>query len=326
MSVFFSVQCTNKDAMDTGLPPLAFGDELPPFDDIEIADLLQELYPVENSNEPPTIDEPLPMPEADIIPMVPLPMTVPPPEVAPPPPQAFDPPAETFTCDYPGCNKTFNLRRSLTDHMRRTHGDKIYKCPQPQCAQTFTRPDNLRTHVEFTHEKDFEEKCPVCPEKFREPWNVKRHMKSHRSKLGATLISAITMRYHCNLCGRDSISQKDITAHLESHSVTDPKVVERLTRLYKQPASAPAATVEPPPAPEPIDVVKRLTDFDRTYKLIVRWLQHLTRGRTVVLLQYAAAVNQALANLRTYYNQELVFYNHFLTVPPPRVVTMHFIG
>ncbi|KAK3944140.1 hypothetical protein QBC46DRAFT_404734 [Diplogelasinospora grovesii] len=108
---------------------------------------------------------------------------------APPPPQAElqkqpregKPYRKRYTCDIPGCSKSFFQKTHLEIHRRAHTGDKPYTCKLPGCGQRFSQLGNLKllkTHERrHTGEKPYH--CDQCGKRFAQRGNVRAHLKTH---------------------------------------------------------------------------------------------------------------------------------------------------
>ncbi|BGP33015.1 hypothetical protein JCM10296v2_004804 [Rhodotorula toruloides] len=62
-----------------------------------------------------------------------------------------------YTCDFPGCDKSFGRPSARDTHMRSHSGVKPFMCPIPSCGRTFSVFSNLKRHmivhptVDFRH-------------------------------------------------------------------------------------------------------------------------------------------------------------------------------
>jgi len=58
-----------------------------------------------------------------------------------------------FTCDFPGCTKSFTRSENLSRHKLNHQPKKIYRCSKEGCRKTFVRYDLLKRH-ENSHRDD----------------------------------------------------------------------------------------------------------------------------------------------------------------------------
>lgn len=83
-----------------------------------------------------------------------------------------------FTCDFPGCDKTFKRAESLANHARRHRNDRTHFCDQ--CGKGFYSSKDLKEHVRtHTGEKPFS--CDICGYKCALAGNLKKHLKTHKA-------------------------------------------------------------------------------------------------------------------------------------------------
>jgi len=54
-----------------------------------------------------------------------------------------------FPCTQPGCDKTFALSNSLTNHIQVGHGERIHKCTVGGCDWEFKYKSCLNRHIKI---------------------------------------------------------------------------------------------------------------------------------------------------------------------------------
>ena len=75
------------------------------------------------------------------------------------------------------CEKKFESRKCLNQHINEIHEKKQYSCEQ--CEKTFGKQSNLRRHMVTTHQDIGDLKCSACQKVFRRKDNMIRHMVAY---------------------------------------------------------------------------------------------------------------------------------------------------
>ena len=76
------------------------------------------------------------------------------------------------------CDKYFNLKEKLAEHIRRIHNNKKklkLKCEIDNCDKYYTTSHNFKEHMAKSHGKFQEFKCDLCTRSFSASLNLKRH-------------------------------------------------------------------------------------------------------------------------------------------------------
>ncbi|KAG1686615.1 hypothetical protein DVH05_006411 [Phytophthora capsici] len=83
-------------------------------------------------------------------------------------------------CTEPGCNRHFNRRYTLIEHMKTHTGEKPHVCPVRTCAKRFSTSGNLSRHKRL-HGYIEPLQCPVdgCLSSFPSNNKLEKHMKFH---------------------------------------------------------------------------------------------------------------------------------------------------
>uniref|UniRef100_A0A8C9V4Q0 PR domain containing 14 n=1 Tax=Scleropages formosus TaxID=113540 RepID=A0A8C9V4Q0_SCLFO len=94
-----------------------------------------------------------------------------------------------YKCVY--CNKAFTASSILRTHIRQHSGEKPFKCKH--CGKAFASHAAHDSHVRRTHARDASHSCDICGSAFREPQELRLHIKSHkgteRALLGSSSVS-----------------------------------------------------------------------------------------------------------------------------------------
>lgn len=125
----------------------------------------------------------------------------------------------------PECDKTYTIRNSLYDHMRRQHsGSERISCEI--CSATFNRKSSLRQHAKV-HMGDKRAKfpCSVCQKFCSTKGNLKIHMRIHTGE-----------RPHvCEVCGKSFIDPTYLRIHSRLHTGERPYSCQYCERTFLDP-------------------------------------------------------------------------------------------
>merc|ERR1712126_262741 len=92
-----------------------------------------------------------------------------------------------YPCEYSGCDKVFNRRKNMKDHMV-IHTEKPLQCEL--CAKRFHTKHNLNRHIRLKHQiKTWPCKLEDCDEVFKLSIERRNHMRRHKL-------------YQCHLCAK----------------------------------------------------------------------------------------------------------------------------
>ncbi|KAJ8611456.1 hypothetical protein MRB53_037975 [Persea americana] len=101
-------------------------------------------------------------------------------------------PRKRYTCEQPGCGKSFYQKTHLEIHNRAHTGVKPFLCKEPSCGQRFSQLGNLKTH-ERRHTGERPYHCDTCGKTFAQHGNVRAHKIVH------TQVKPFTCKLdHCN--------------------------------------------------------------------------------------------------------------------------------
>ncbi|XP_039435396.1 transcription factor grauzone-like [Culex pipiens pallens] len=106
------------------------------------------------------------------------------------------------------CNKTYNSKEYLANHMVKKHNDSRQDLPFrcDQCNQAFRKENQLVSHKKF-HEKV---QCSICDKEFANKFTVKVHM--------ANMHSDVDRRMICDTCGQEFLNKLCFERHVKEHA------------------------------------------------------------------------------------------------------------
>ncbi|XP_070504057.1 zinc finger protein 501-like isoform X3 [Chironomus tepperi] len=106
----------------------------------------------------------------------------------------------------PLCQKIFNRKTSLLNHIRNHSADKKYVCPY--CQKGFSQQANLRNH-ERIHTNDRPYTCADCGKAFTQITNLNNHRRLHTGERPFVCIEPN--------CGRSFAQVTNLNNHMKTH-------------------------------------------------------------------------------------------------------------
>ena len=104
-----------------------------------------------------------------------------------------------FSCDAPGCEKTFTSKKSLVEHNRTHTGERPYECSI--CFATFSQLSSMQKHKKGIHDQSQPYLCDQCGRAFSQISNLIRHKRIHSGE----------KPYECKECGKKFISGSNLS-------------------------------------------------------------------------------------------------------------------
>ena len=112
------------------------------------------------------------------------------------------------------CGKEFKLQRYLDNHIKDNHQSQSFTCSV--CPSKFNQKKNLKRHEETVHSKHPEDvvnftgekktfACLVCSEEFTRMDNLERHIREH---------TQLTQKLACEICGKNYSRKENLQEHI----------------------------------------------------------------------------------------------------------------
>lgn len=103
------------------------------------------------------------------------------------------------------CDKAFQRKSNLVDHLRLHANVKLFSCRF--CDAAFVQAGNLKSHLrKHTLEKPYE--CDYCGKCYTQSSALKTHVRSHTN----------TRNYICDVCKKGFTNSSDLTKHKVTHT------------------------------------------------------------------------------------------------------------
>ncbi|KIW83442.1 hypothetical protein Z517_02687 [Fonsecaea pedrosoi CBS 271.37] len=91
---------------------------------------------------------------------------------------------KTLKCPYDNCDKAFDRKVRLEEHIRSHTNERPFQCPHPPCTKAFFRDSHLKHHVKSQHSNIRDYKCTWegCDSSFTTGTRLRRHLETHEAK------------------------------------------------------------------------------------------------------------------------------------------------
>ncbi|KAJ9615495.1 hypothetical protein H2200_001570 [Cladophialophora chaetospira] len=87
-------------------------------------------------------------------------------------------------CTFEDCDRVFDRKARLEDHLRSHNKERNFKCPHSPCTKTFLRDSHLKHHVKNQHTQERDHKCEWdgCDASFTTGTRLRRHIATHEAR------------------------------------------------------------------------------------------------------------------------------------------------
>lgn len=117
-----------------------------------------------------------------------------------------------FTCNHPGCNKSFSTSAILKRHIKEHSGEKPFICNVEGCTKRFARKYDLKVHMRsHTGEKPYICTFPGCERKFSRSSDLRLHERIHKGDKPFIC--------DCDGCRKRFVRYADLKKHKRTHEV-----------------------------------------------------------------------------------------------------------
>ncbi|CAL8083177.1 unnamed protein product [Orchesella dallaii] len=124
-----------------------------------------------------------------------------------------------FKCDR--CDRAYNSRSNLTDHVRRIHKDEKHKCDT--CGKVYGSPMLLNFHVERHKLVVSKYQCTECGVCLSSKFSLVSHLKRHGGN----------PEFECEQCGKKFYHKSTFTKHALVHTTLKPHVCHLCGSKFK---------------------------------------------------------------------------------------------
>ena len=142
------------------------------------------------------------------------------------------------------CNKSFNLKKLLSRHVRTFHSENPFKCKQ--CGRLCRNQSELNIH-QRVHTKERPHKCSQCRRSFTQVSHLNEHIKN----IHYGPDDFASGKNICEICGLILSSKGAVQRHMKQHEDVHPSSPSSPPHPLSLSPSPPPPPSPRPPSPEP---------------------------------------------------------------------------
>ncbi|XP_071454425.1 zinc finger protein Paris-like [Hetaerina americana] len=120
------------------------------------------------------------------------------------------------------CNKVFEQRDLLKDHVMHVHLNKVMQFKCDVCLEVFKRKHDLASHVKLVHALKKTHQCDFCSKNFLNFSKLKIHMSTHTEE----------RPFKCALCSKVLAGKILLQRHMLTHTVERPHRCEICSKTF----------------------------------------------------------------------------------------------
>jgi len=133
---------------------------------------------------------------------------------------------KTYSCEFDGCNRTFQYPTHLRYHLMTHTGTRYYSCKV--CSSSFYTAQRLKVHMRCHNgERPFTCPDPTCDRAFTTAGNLKNHLRLHTGE----------RPFVCAICGATFVERSTWRKHQLHHTGEKPYSCPRCNASFSQSSS-----------------------------------------------------------------------------------------
>ncbi|XP_071445684.1 zinc finger protein OZF-like [Hetaerina americana] len=114
------------------------------------------------------------------------------------------------------CNKVFEQKDLLKDHVMHVHHNKVMQFKCDVCLEVFKRKEHLKSHIKLVHALKKKHQCEFCSKNFPYLSKLKIHMSTHTGE----------RPFQCALCLKGFAGKIHLQRHILTHTGEKPHMCE----------------------------------------------------------------------------------------------------